>query len=161
MINQRIIRSFAALAVIGSAFVFTSCGNEVVFSKYHTFENNEWFAKDKVTFDLEITDTKNLNNILFKIRHADAYPYSNIFLFVTTSYPDGKVMTDTMEIMLANNKGEWMGSGAGDIFDFEVPVKKNVKFPLGGKYKFEFVQGMREDPLPFIMDLGLEIEKSK
>ncbi|HRH11178.1 MAG TPA: gliding motility lipoprotein GldH [Bacteroidia bacterium] len=161
MINQRIIRSFAALAVIGFAFVFTSCGNEVVFSKYHTFDNNEWFAKDKVTFDLEITDTKNLNNILFKIRHADAYPYSNIFLFVTTSYPDGKVMTDTMEIMLANNKGEWMGSGAGDIFDFEVPVKKNVKFPLGGKYKFEFVQGMREDPLPFIMDLGLEIEKSK
>lgn len=161
MINQRIIKSISSIAVVSSFFLFTSCGNEVVFSKYHTFENNEWLAKDKVTFDLEITDTQNLNNILLKVRHADAYPYSNIFLFVTTSYPDGKVMTDTMEIMLANNKGEWMGSGAGDIFDFEVPVKKNVKFPLAGKYKFEFVQGMREDPLPFIMDLGFEIEKSK
>lgn len=161
MPSRKIIKSIIALVVFGSTLIFTSCGNEVVFSKYHTFDNNEWLAKDKVSFDLEITDTKNLNNILFKVRHADAYPYSNLFLFVTTSYPDGKVLTDTMEIMLANTKGEWMGSGAGDIFDFEIPVKKNVRFPLAGKYKFEFVHGMREDPLPFIMDLGFEIEKSK
>ena len=141
--------------------LFTACGKDVVYSKYHTFQDNEWAIADKVTFDLEITDTQSKNDIYFKIRHADAYPYNNIFLFVTTSYPDGKVLTDTMEIVLANSKGEWMGSGAGDIFDFEVPVKKDVRFPLAGKYKFEFVQGMREDPLPFMMDLGFEIVKSK
>jgi gliding motility-associated lipoprotein GldH len=95
------------------------------------------------------------------IRHSEAYAYNNIFLFVTTKYPDGKVLTDTMEVILANQKGEWLGSGMGDIYDFKVPIKKNIRFPLGGKYQFVFEQGMREDPLPMIMDLGFEIEKSK
>lgn len=148
---------------VSSAFVlsFLSCSNNVVFSKYQTFENNEWHAKDKAVFDVDITDTQTLNNINLMVRHADSYPYNNVFLFVTTNYPDGKVLTDTMEIILANQKGEWLGSGAGDIFDFKVPVKKNVRFPLAGKYKFTFEQGMRVDPLPMIMDLGFEIEKTK
>ena len=95
------------------------------------------------------------------VRHTDVYQYSNIILFVTTKYPDGKVLTDTMDVILSNQKGEWLGSGAGDIFDFKVPVKKNVRFPLAGKYQFIFEQGMRSDPLPMIMDFGFEIEKVK
>lgn len=138
-----------------------SCNNNVVFTKYQTFKDNQWFAKDKAVFDLEITDTQTLNNISLMIRHAESYPYNNLFLFVTTKYPDGKVLTDTMEVILSNNKGEWLGSGAGDIYDFKVPIKKNVRFPLGGKYQFTFEQAMRVDPLPMIMDFGFEIEKSK
>lgn len=161
---MRILQNRTFLKIcVSSAFVLSviSCSNNVVYSKYQTFENNEWHAKDKAVFDIEISDTQTLNNINLMVRHADAYPYNNVFLFVTTNYPDGKVLTDTMEIILANQKGEWLGSGAGDIFDFKVPVKKNVRFPLPGKYKFTFEQGMRVDPLPMIMDLGFEIEKTK
>ena len=138
-----------------------SCNKNVVYSKYQTFAENEWRAGEKAVFDLEITDTESLNNISLMVRHLDSYPYKNIFLFVTTSYPDGKVIKDTMEVILANPKGEWQGSGAGDIFDFKVPIKKNVRFVLPGKYQFSFEQAMRIDPLPMIMDFGLEIEKSK
>ena len=95
------------------------------------------------------------------VRHTDVYQFNNIILFVTTKYPDGKVLKDTMNVILANQKGEWLGSGAGDIFDFKVPVKKNVRFPLAGKYQFVFEQAMRVDPLPMVMDFGFEIEKSK
>lgn len=143
-----------------TALLLSACNKNVVYSKYHTFKNNEWFAKDKAVFEVDMTDTQSLHNILLKVRHADSYPYSNLFLFVTTKYPDGKVLTDTMEIVLATQKGEWQGSGAGDIFDLEVPVKKNVRFVLPGKYEFSFEQGMRIDPLPLIMDFGFEIEKS-
>ncbi|HQQ94033.1 MAG TPA: gliding motility lipoprotein GldH [Bacteroidia bacterium] len=138
----------------------SSCSDKVVFSKYQSFENNEWRSGDKAVFEVDITDTRSLNNISLMIRHADEYPFRNIFLFVTTSYPDGKILKDTMEIVLANDKGEWHGSGMGDIFDLKVPVKKNVRFPLSGHYRFEFEQGMRSDPLPMVMDFGLEIEKS-
>jgi gliding motility-associated lipoprotein GldH len=154
-------RSAAAIAVgIATLFFLSSCSKDVVYSKYHTFSNNEWFAKDKAVFEVDVTDTQNLHNISLKVRHADSYPFSNLFLFVTTKYPDGKVLKDTMEIVLANSKGEWQGSGAGDIFDLEVPVKKNVRLVLPGKYEFIFEQGMRVDPLPMIMDFGFEIERS-
>ncbi|MGZ3919236.1 MAG: gliding motility lipoprotein GldH [Bacteroidia bacterium] len=151
--------AFALVALLG--VMMTSCNKNVVYSKYQTFKDNEWYVKDKAVFDVDITDTQTLNNINLMVRHADSYPYNNLFVFVTTKYPDGKVLTDTMEIVLANQKGEWQGSGAGDIFDFKVPIKKNVRFPLAGKYEFIFEQGMRVDPLPLIMDFGFEIEKSK
>lgn len=141
--------------------VLCACNKNVVYTKYHTFKDNEWKAAEKAEFDLEIKDTQSLNNISLMIRHADAYPYNNIFLFVTTAYPDGKIRKDTMEVILANQKGEWLGSGTGDIFDFKVPIKKNTRFPLAGKYHFTFEQGMRLDPLPLIMDFGFEIEKSE
>lgn len=142
-------------------FILSSCGKNVVYSKYHTFKDNDWYAKDKAVFDVAITDANSLNNISLMVRHADSYPYSNLFLFVTTKYPDGKTLTDTMEVVLANQKGEWQGSGAGDIFDFKIPIKKNIKFPNPGNYQFTFEQAMRVDPLPLIMDFGFEIEKAK
>jgi gliding motility-associated lipoprotein GldH len=141
--------------------VLSACNKNVIYSKYHTFKDNEWKVTEKAEFDLEIKDTQSLNNISLMIRHADSYPFNNIFLFVTTSYPDGKIRKDTMEVILANQKGEWMGSGTGDIFDYKVPIKKNTRFPLAGKYHFSFEQGMRLDPLPLIMDFGFEIEKSE
>lgn len=156
-----VIRAIRGFVLITIMLLASSCNKNVVYSKYKTFENNEWAAKDKAVFTVDISETKTLNNISLMIRHADSYPYSNIFLFVTTIYPDDNVRTDTMEVILANHKGEWLGSGAGDIFDFEVPIKKNVRFSMPGKYKFIFEQAMREDPLPMIMDFGFEIEKSK
>jgi len=155
MVRNKINTLFIAVTVL-----LCSCNKNVVFTEYHTFPENEWHAKEKVIFDVEIKDSQSLNNISLKVRHSDSYPYSNLYMFVTTSYPDGKVKRDTMEVILANQKGEWMGSGAGDIFDFEVPIKKNVRFALPGKYQFTFEHAMRVDPLPQIMDFGFEIEKS-
>ncbi|MES2679812.1 MAG: gliding motility lipoprotein GldH [Bacteroidota bacterium] len=154
-------RTGLAVVCLVLALVMASCNKNVVYSKYQTFSANEWYAKDKAVFDVDITDTQSLNNISLMVRHADSYPYSNLYLFVTTKYPDGKVLSDTMEIILATQKGEWQGSGAGDIYDLKVPIKKNVRFVAPGKYQFTFEQGMRVDPLPLIMDLGFEIEKSE
>jgi gliding motility-associated lipoprotein GldH len=152
--------TYSSYVILFSLLLFmSSCNKNVVYSKYHTFENDEWKEKEKAVFDVEINDTQSLNDINLMVRHLDAYPYRNLYLFVTTSYPDGKVLKDTMEIILSNQKGEWQGSGAGDIFDFKVPVKKNVRFALAGKYQFTFEQAMRVDPLPMIMDFGFEIQK--
>lgn len=161
MIRSLILKSNLFVLLSFVAVLLTSCNKDVVYSEYKKFEDEQWYAKDKAVFDLEISDTQTLNNISLMIRHAESYPYNNIFLFVTTKYPDGKVLTDTMEVVLANSKGEWLGSGVGDIFDFKVPIKKNVRFPLGGKYQFTFEQAMRVDPLPMVMDFGFEIEKSR
>lgn len=140
--------------------VLSSCNRNIVFSEYKTFPELGWEAKNAAVFEMDITETQALNNVSLMIRHADEYPYRNLFLFVTTQYPDGKVLLDTMEVILSNQKGEWMGSGAGDIFDFKVPIKKNVRFALPGHYKFTFEQAMRVDPLPLVMDFGFEVEKS-
>ncbi len=161
MIKSKIQIPSRISSALSALILLASCSKNVVYREYRTFEENEWHAKDKAVFEMDITDTQSLNNISLMVRHADGYPFSNIYLFVTTFYPDGAVKTDTMEVMMANNKGEWQGDGAGDIFDLKVPIKKNVRFPLSGHYKFEFTQAMEADPLPLIMDFGFEIEKTE
>lgn len=153
-------RSKISFLILLAGVLLSSCNKNVLFTEYRKFEKEEWYAKDKAVFEVDIKDINSLNNISLMIRHADAYPYSNIFLFLETTYPDGKTVTDTMEVIMANSKGEWMGSGAGDLFDLKAPIKRNVKFPMVGKYKFSFQQAMRTDPLPLIMDFGFEVERS-
>ncbi len=138
-----------------------ACNSSVVYSKYETLPEAGWSMQNKLTFEVDVTDNQGLNNVFLTVRHADAYQYSNLFVFLTTEYPDGKKMTDTLECVLANRKGEWKGDGAGDLWDDKIPLKQNVRFPLTGKYKFTFEQGMRVDPLPMILDFGMVIEKVK
>jgi gliding motility-associated lipoprotein GldH len=153
-INKAVFFSFIVCLLL------CSCNKNVLYTEYRKFDGDQWYAKNKAVFDVDIKDNSSLNNVSLMIRHADAYPYSNMFLFLETTYPDGKTVVDTMEVIMSNNKGEWLGSGAGDIYDLKVPIKRNVKFPLTGKYKFSFQQAMRTDPLPMVMDFGFEIEKA-
>lgn len=143
------------------AILFSACNSGVVYNKYNTFEKSEWYGKNKAVFEVEIADNQPLYDVNLMVRHAEAYPYSNLFLFLTTKYPDGKSTVDTLECRLSNSKGEWLGNGAGDIFDLTIGLTKSVKFPLVGKYTFSFEQAMRTDPLPLITDFGMEIKKAK
>jgi gliding motility-associated lipoprotein GldH len=79
---------------------------------------------------------------------------------MNTTFPDGKLDRDTLEIMLAGKDGKWLGEGLGDIWDNRILFKKNVSFPLKGEYRFELTQAMRLDPLPGIMDVGMRVERS-
>ncbi|GAB4447825.1 MAG: hypothetical protein OHK0036_02590 [Bacteroidia bacterium] len=137
---------------------FSSCKKtSTVYSKYYYFEKEEWSSKDTAKFKVDIIDTISLCDVNLKIRHGELYPYSNLYVFLTTVYPDKSQKTDTIECILANSKGEWYGSGLGDMYDITLPIKKNVRFAKSGVYQFYFVQAMRQDPLPNVSEFGFEI----
>lgn len=138
---------------------FSSCDKNRVFEEYKTIPGNSWFINNKVTFDVNITDTVNADNLYVDIRNTGAYQYSNIFIFFTAYLPDNTIAKDTLECTLADASGKWLGSGLGDLWDNKILFKKNFKFPRTGNYKFEMVQGMRINPLPQVADVGLRIEK--
>ncbi len=149
------------LTVFGLLSVFfVSCNGKVVYSKYETLPEEGWKTENKLSYEVDIEDASSFNNVFLTVRHADSYPYSNLFVFLTTTYPNGKITVDTLECILANKKGEWQGDGAGEIWDNKIPLKQNLRFPQKGKYKFTFEQGMRSNPLPLIMDFGMIIEKA-
>lgn len=145
------------LTVLCSFFI--SCNKNVILSEYTKLPEEGWKSENKLTYTVDVKDNAPYYNVFLTVRHADSYPYSNLFVFLTTTNPNGKTTTDTLECILANQKGEWQGDGAGDIWDNKIPLKQNLKFPQTGKYTFTFEQGMRVNPLPLIMDFGMVIEK--
>lgn len=148
-------------------FLF-ACNNNVVFSEYKSIPEDEgWAVKNKISFEADIQDTESRHDVYINVRNADAYPFRNLYMFLETKYPDGNMKTDTIECLLADEKGNWLGDGSGDLWDNSILFKKNTKFPVKGKYTFTFEQAMRYgdqeaiDPLPMILDVGITIEKSK
>lgn len=141
--------------------IFLSCDKNRVFEENKEIPDNVWNANNKLKFEVNITDTISKHNFYINIRNADSYPYSNLFLFVTTKFPNEKMSRDTVECKLADETGHWLGEGLGDLWDNKILFKQGVRFPLAGKYQFEFEQAMRVENLPLIVDAGLRIEKAK
>ena len=136
-----------------------SCKSRVVYTNSMAMAEETWKLTDISDFKVLITDTVNSNNVFFTIRNGSSYPFRNIFLFVTTTSPDGKKITDTLQYNLADEKGKWFGKGFGDIHELNLPYKSNVFFPLKGTYDFKIQHGMRVENLKGVYDFGLRIEK--
>ncbi len=153
------MKKVTILAFIVLVSLLISCDSKRVYEENIDIPDYIWDVNNPVYFDVQIDDTVSLHNIYINIRNASGYGYSNIYLFLDTKYPDNTISRDTIECILADPSGKWLGNGSGDIWDNQILFKKNVRFKQKGKYNFRYEQAMRTPKLPMIMDVGLRIEK--
>jgi len=147
------------LIIINSLLlILYSCDPDMVYDNYQKTENGKWTWNDKKVFNFPVTDSLNRYNILINIRHTTEYPKSNLFVFVTIKAPNGYLMSDTVEIQIADKRGKWLGNGFGDIKLISRMYKKGITFRYTGEYAFLIEQGMRLPEIP-VTDVGLRIEK--
>lgn len=156
-IHQRRIKTLSAAFLL---LLTVACSHNSVYSKYQSIAESGWNKDSVARFSVDITETGMPCNVLVNIRHNNTYPYQNFWLFISTTSPDGKTTQDTIECYLADNRGKWLGSGLSSIYNMPVLFKPNVVLKPG-KYTFAIRQGMRDDVLTGITDIGIEIEKRK
>ena len=156
---EKRITNLLTIIIPFSLMLLASCNRNVVYSDSSVIKGNKWNLMNVLTFRVPVTDTLSSNNVSFTIRTGSAYPFRNIYLFVTAVSPDGKNVTDTLQYYLADEKGKWLGRGFGDIKELGLPFKSNVYFPRKGIYEFRVRHGMRTEDLKGVYDLGLRIEK--
>ena len=123
-------------------------------------DRRNWSYTEKVRIPVNIEATDISYNIFLNLRHTSNYKYSNIFLLIHLTGPDGKKTTERREFKLALPDGEWLGSGSGNRYSYQLLFKENYKFPAKGKYIFELEQNMRDNPLDHVTDAGIRIEKA-
>ena len=147
------------LALIGTIVMFISCDSSVVFEEYKSFENQNWSTDSVAFFNYTITDTTSKNTITIKLRHTVEYEFQNLFLFIEAD------VIDTVELMLANKEGMWLGSGIGDVREFEFKYQNAKLFSKKGNYSFKIEQAMRYGAdekiqiLNNVLAVGISIEK--
>ena len=77
---------------------------------------------------------------------------------MNTYAPNGSVLTDTLEIILADETGRWMGKGIGNVNEMQVPYKQNVFFINRGIFKVSIQHAMRDSTLSGILDIGFRLQ---
>jgi gliding motility-associated lipoprotein GldH len=147
-----------ATLVVVVGFVL-SCNENLVFEQYKTISKKSWDKDSVLVFTIPVSDTTDNHNLYINIRNDVNYQYSNIWLFISIEQPDGKMLEDKFEIALADPSGKWLGEGLGGLKTREAIYRRNVFFPMSGDYKIRIQQGMREDILKGISDVGIRIEK--
>ena len=157
--NEGLSRRVCVLLALLTLGVFFSACNNDSFDKRTVIPEAEWRQEDRVAFDVDINDTISPYEFGIGLRHLENYRYSNLFVFLHTTMPNGNRTHDTIECTLATPEGRWIGKSSGSMRDLTVSLNENLLFPLSGTYHFEIEQAMREPVLKGISDIGLYIEK--
>ncbi|MCX6273067.1 MAG: gliding motility lipoprotein GldH [Bacteroidetes bacterium] len=136
-----------------------SCDKSRVFDESSRIRNAEWNRHWPVFFQFPIQDTNALYNVYLQIRNTTDYPFSNLYLFLSTREPDGTKGRDTVECILAGPDGKWTGQGPGKLKANKLLVKKGMRFQHRGTYQIGIEQAMRTEVLTGIADVGIRVEK--
>lgn len=143
-----------------------SCDKNRVYDNYKSV-SRQWNKDSIITFKVSPPDSINAYNVFINLRNNKDYKYSNLFLIVSTKFPNGKVIKDTLEYRMAKPSGEFLGTGFTDLKENKLWYKEKVVFKESGEYIFTVQHAMRENGrvdgivnLEGITDVGLRIEKT-
>ncbi len=139
-----------------------TCDKNKIYEQYVDIPQGRWDAESPAIFDVEIADTIQPLNVLMNFRTTKEYPYQNLYIFLTTVFPDGNIAQDTMEFYFMDNKGKPLGDCTTQACNYKFMVMQGIRFPLTGLYTFRVHQAMRtpDNQLPDILNVGMRIEKS-
>jgi len=139
--------------------LFYSCSDNAIFEENQHLPSKTWDRKNIIQFKVNIIDTLNPYKIFINIRNNGLYARRNLYLFVTIISPNGNELKDTVNCILADEKGKWYGkSNLGDLYFNKFLYKPNVRFPYSGTYIFKLEQAMRTEKMEHIEDVGIRIE---
>ncbi len=149
------------LAGLGLLLIVLSACGKASFYDHNDSVKDPWPSTDTMHFNFMVSDTIHPFNLYLNLRNTTDYPYSNIYFFMQTHFPDGQLAVDTIEIFLADLQGNWLGKGIGKNKDLQVLFRKRGRFPMSGNYHISLEQAMRRKALPGIKSVGIRIERTK
>lgn len=135
----------------------SGCNTNAVADLNVAMPQRNWSYVNKLKASVDVKDAAQKYDIYFKLRHTADYRYANIFVLLRVKGPDGKTVTRRLEYRLAQVDGQWLGSGSGNLYTYNLPLLTDHAFPAAGRYELEVEQNMRDNPLKEISDAGLTI----
>jgi len=142
--------------------IFSACIKIGLYEKQATIPAQKWFYDNVPQFTFHIEDTTSLYNVYIVLRHTDLYEYNNIWLRIGLKTPSDSFNYQNVNVTLATDSKGWEGTGMDDIFEVRKSISASpFSFKNAGNYTFSIKQIMRENPLPYILNVGIMVEKVK
>ena len=120
--------------------------------EYHPVDVSGWEYGDTLRFNIESADSVMHGDLAVVVRHTASYPYSNIWLEI--NYPQAdSIVSDSINIVLADDYGNWLGRGAGLSFQRVDTVLRDITITTPATVSVRHI--MRVDKLSDIEQLGV------
>ncbi|MEO8473594.1 MAG: gliding motility lipoprotein GldH [Chryseolinea sp.] len=143
--------------------LLSACDGNRVYEDIKDFDERQWMATEKPSFEFIVDDVNARYNLYSDIRNSVSYPYSRFFYTYYLQDSSGtnlqkKLMT---QYFFDAKTGEPFGkSGIGDLYDHRFLLLKGYQFKEKGTYRIVFEQFMRMETLPGMVAVGLRVEKT-
>ncbi len=144
------------MVITAVLFFLTACSHNEKYSSFYSFPQSVWYKDTIARFEVHISDTLSYHDVFIDIRNTNDYPYKNLWLFVSFETPSGQFRKDTLECLMADDFGKWYGKGIS-LYELSVPYEQKIRFPHSGVYTYSIQQGMRNDLLEGINDVGIRL----
>lgn len=139
------------------AIVMVACNSDIVYDGSVRVANPTWHTDSVARFEITIEDTTSDYQSGILIRNSGDYTYQNLWLFITEIAPDSTITCDTIQYFLADNYGRWLGSGIGSLYTNIYYYKEDLHYSQEGVYTYKIRQGMRDEELKGITNIGMQI----
>lgn len=147
------------LMLVLFGLLITGCNQNVLMDENLAVDSEGWDYRNRAGFELVVEDTVANHAFYLNVRQKESYRFSNLYVFLHTSFPNGTQTHDTIECILARPDGKWLGKSSGNYISNQILLNESLRFPLAGRYRFEIEQAMREEELQGIANIGIRIEK--
>lgn len=144
-------------------FILTlvSCNTSDSYSEFRDIPSKGWNRYDTLVYSAKVSESK-AYTISLDTRNKANYPYQNLWLFVSCHQDSSIVFSDTIQVVLADKMGNWLGAGWGSLYEYSTNYKKSFHFPKSNKpFIIKVVQGMRDYDLQGMESVGIRIESEK
>ncbi len=134
-----------------------ACQSPAVFEQYEELPEECWSRYNPIEFKAQIPDS-GLYYVTLSIRHTTDFETANLWCFVSTDRPADRQLKDTVNLIIAEPDGRWLGTG-GSIKTVEQPLRRNPVVLPAGEVRFRIEQGMRIEEMQGVKNVGIRIEE--
>lgn len=121
----------------------------------------EWLKKDAREFKVLIKDNSIAYNLSLSFRYVYGYKYQVVKVNVTETSPSGKETVSEYDLKVREDNGDYIGEAGYDIWDSEHLVEPGKKYEETGSYTYIIEHNMPNDPLNFVMEIGVILDNVK
>jgi gliding motility-associated lipoprotein GldH len=146
------------LLLICLPFLLWACNSKNLLDENQPIEKNRWEWQAVKSFSADVEDTSGRYKIYLHFRHSPLFEWRNLWVKVSTVMPDNSSSEKRLNLQFCDAAGNWFGDCLGDHCDLKVLIQEHARFPFKGTYTFRLAQDMRENPLPYIQNVGISIE---
>ncbi|PVX52236.1 gliding motility-associated lipoprotein GldH [Balneicella halophila] len=154
------LRNSKHLFLVFFGFLYFSCDTSLSYETFREVDENAWNYSNEKKFLIPIKDVQPLE-LSLAVRNTNKYQKANLWLFLSLRSPSGNLQRDTLNCLLADDYGYWLGDGFSGLYLTEHKMPHSISFDEIGDWELTVTHGMREERIKGIREVGVLLRKKE